>query len=58
MQGIVLLGIFLKVTPFARDANLTDEDVMERSEKALYKYFGKRGAAVVGSEYAVCAAGL
>ncbi len=47
MQGIVLLGIFLQVTPFARDANLSDEDVMERSEQALRKYFGKRGEAVV-----------
>ncbi len=47
MQGIVLLGIFLQVTPFAQDANLSDEDVMERSEQALSKYFGKRGEAVV-----------
>lgn len=47
MQGIVLLGIFLKVTPFAKNANLDDADVMERSEKALHKYFGKRGEAVV-----------
>jgi len=47
MQGIVLLGIFLQVTPFAADANLDDEDVMERSEQALRKYFGKRGEAVV-----------
>ena len=47
MQGIVLLGIFLRVTPFAGDADLDDDDVMERSEQALRKYFGKRGEAVV-----------
>ena len=47
MQGIVLLGIFLRVTPFAGDANLEDEDVMERSEQALRKYFGSRGEKVV-----------
>ena len=47
MQGIVLLGIFLRVTPFAGDANLSDDDVLERSEQALRKYFGKRGEAVV-----------
>lgn len=47
MQGIVLLGIFLRVTPFAAQAGLSDEDVMARSEKALRKYFGKRGEAVV-----------
>ncbi len=47
MQGIVLLGIFLKVTPFADDAGLTYSAVMERAESALRKYFGKRGEAVV-----------
>ena len=47
MQGIVLLGIFLKVTPFDEEAGMTYEEVMERAEKALRKYFGKRGEAVV-----------
>ena len=47
MQGIVLLGIFLRVTPFAGEANLEDKDVMERSEQALQKYFGSRGEKVV-----------
>lgn len=47
MQGIVLLGIFLKITPFANDAGLAYSDVMERAESALRKYFGKRGEAVV-----------
>ncbi len=47
MQGIVLLGIFLRVTPFAQEAGLTGEEVLARSEKALRKYFGKRGEAVV-----------
>ena len=47
MQGIVLLGIFLKVTPFAKDAGIEDAEVLARSEKALRKYFGKRGDQVV-----------
>jgi pyruvate-ferredoxin/flavodoxin oxidoreductase len=47
MQGIVLLGIFLKVTPFDEEAGISSEEVMNRSEKALRKYFGKRGEAVV-----------
>lgn len=47
MQGIVLLGIFLKVTPFSEEADLTYPQVMERAESALRKYFGKRGEAVV-----------
>jgi len=47
MQGIVLLGIFLRVTPFAAEAGLDDSEVLARSEKALRKYFGKRGEKVV-----------
>ncbi len=47
MQGVVLLGIFLKTTPFAEDANLTYAEVMAGVETAVRKYFGKRGEAVV-----------
>lgn len=47
MQGIVLLGAFLRLTPYAKDANMTDEQVYAGVEKALRKYFGKRGEQVV-----------
>jgi pyruvate-ferredoxin/flavodoxin oxidoreductase len=47
MQGIVLLGAFLKLTPYAKDANMSDEQVYAGVEKALRKYFGKRGDQVV-----------
>ena len=47
MQGIVLLGAFLKLTPYARDAEMADEQVYAGVEKALRKYFGKRGDRVV-----------
>ena len=47
MQGIVLLGAFLKLTPFAKASNMTDEAVYAGVEKALRKYFGKRGEQVV-----------
>ena len=47
MQGIVLLGIFLKATPFQEEAGLSAEEVMEGVEVAVRKYFGKRGEAVV-----------
>ncbi len=47
MQGIVLLGNFLKVTPFAAQAGLSDSEVMVGVEQALRKYFGQRGEAVV-----------
>jgi pyruvate-ferredoxin/flavodoxin oxidoreductase len=47
MQGIVLLGAFLKLTPYAKESSMTDDQVYEGVEKALRKYFGKRGDRVV-----------
>jgi pyruvate-ferredoxin/flavodoxin oxidoreductase len=47
MQGIVLLGAFLKLTPFSQESGMSDEQVLEGVEKALRKYFGKRGEQVV-----------
>jgi pyruvate-ferredoxin/flavodoxin oxidoreductase len=47
MQGIVLLGAFLKLTPYAKQSQMTDDQVYEGVERALTKYFGKRGARVV-----------
>ncbi|MCI0741951.1 MAG: 2-oxoacid:acceptor oxidoreductase family protein [Gemmataceae bacterium] len=47
MQGIVLLGAFLKLTPYAKDSDSSDEQVYAGVEKALRKYFGKRGDQVV-----------
>jgi pyruvate-ferredoxin/flavodoxin oxidoreductase len=47
MQGIVLLGAFLKLTPYGRQSGMTDEHVYAGVEKALRKYFGKRGDRVV-----------
>jgi len=47
MQGIVLLGAFLKLTPFASESGMSDDEVYAGVEKALRKYFGKRGEQVV-----------
>ena len=47
MQGIVLLGAFLKLTPYASESGMTDDEVYEGVETALRKYFGKRGERVV-----------
>ncbi len=47
MQGIVLLGAFLKLTPFADDCGMSDDEVYAGVEKALRKYFGSRGERVV-----------
>ncbi len=47
MQGIVLLGIFLRCTPFLREQHLSEEEVFAAVERSLRKYFGKRGEQVV-----------
>jgi pyruvate-ferredoxin/flavodoxin oxidoreductase len=47
MQGIVLLGAFLRLTPFAEKANLDAKKLFASLEKTLTKYFGKRGGQVV-----------
>jgi pyruvate-ferredoxin/flavodoxin oxidoreductase len=45
--GIVLLGVFLKVTPFQKDHSISEEVLFKGVEKSLRKYFGKRGEQVV-----------
>jgi pyruvate-ferredoxin/flavodoxin oxidoreductase len=47
MQGIALLGAFLRLTPFASNASLDEEALFSGLEKTLKRYFGKRGAQVV-----------
>jgi pyruvate-ferredoxin/flavodoxin oxidoreductase len=43
MQGIVLLGVFLKVTPLAKEHGLDKDHLFSAMEKIVRKYFGKRG---------------
>jgi pyruvate-ferredoxin/flavodoxin oxidoreductase len=47
MQGISLLGAFLRLTPFREHADLTAVQLFQKLEQTLHKYFGKRGARVV-----------
>jgi pyruvate-ferredoxin/flavodoxin oxidoreductase len=47
MQGIVLLGVFLRVAPFVSERGLKDAEVYAAIEKSLRKFFGKRGEKVV-----------
>ncbi len=46
-QGVVLLGVFLRVTPFREQSGLSEEELFELVRKPLVKYFGKRGGKVV-----------
>ena len=43
----MLLGAFLKLTPYARQSEMSDDQVYAGVETALRKYFGKRGDRVV-----------
>ena len=47
MQGIVLLGIFLKATPFLDRSGISEGELMISVEKSLRKYFSNRGEQVV-----------
>jgi pyruvate-ferredoxin/flavodoxin oxidoreductase len=47
MQGVCLVGIFIRVTPFASRSGMGDDQVLESVEKYIRKYFGKRGEHVV-----------
>jgi len=47
MQGIVLVGIFLRCTPFADEKGLSGEDVLGLAEKIVRGRFSKRGETVV-----------
>jgi len=47
MQGVCLVGIFIRVTPFASRSGMSDEQVLASVEKYIRKYFGKRGETVV-----------
>jgi len=47
MQGIVLLGVFLKVAPFVQERGLSGTEVDAAVEKSLRKFFGKRGEKII-----------
>lgn len=47
MQGVVLLGVFLRVAPFIERRGLADDELFAGVERSLRKFFGKRGEAVI-----------
>ncbi len=53
MQGIALVGVFLRVSPFAARAGLDRPALMEAVRANLTRFFGKRGAKVVDANLAV-----
>lgn len=53
MQGIALVGVFLRLSPFAARQGLGEEELFEALRDVLGRYFGKRGAAVVDANLAL-----
>jgi pyruvate-ferredoxin/flavodoxin oxidoreductase len=55
MQGVALVGVFLRVAPFAGRAGLDRDTLLEAVRARLGRFFGKRGGAVVDANLAVIA---
>jgi pyruvate-ferredoxin/flavodoxin oxidoreductase len=55
MQGVALVGVFLRVAPFAERAGLDRDTLLAAVRERLGRFFGKRGGAVVDANLAVIA---
>jgi pyruvate-ferredoxin/flavodoxin oxidoreductase len=53
MQGVALVGVFLKVSPFAERAGLDRPALRDAVRTNLTRFFGKRGTSVVDANLAV-----
>jgi pyruvate-ferredoxin/flavodoxin oxidoreductase len=53
MQGVALVGVFLRVSPLATRAGLDSDQLMTAVRKQLGRFFGKRGGKVVDANLAV-----
>ncbi|MFL5644183.1 MAG: 2-oxoacid:acceptor oxidoreductase family protein [Chloroflexota bacterium] len=56
MQGIALVGVFLRVAPFAAEAGLGREALLAAVGERLGRFFGKRGRAVIDANLELVAA--
>jgi pyruvate-ferredoxin/flavodoxin oxidoreductase len=56
MQGVALVGVFLRVTPFAGEAGLGRDALMAEVAERLARFFGKRGNEILKANLAVIAA--
>jgi pyruvate-ferredoxin/flavodoxin oxidoreductase len=53
MQGVALVGVFLRVAPFAAAVGMGRHRLLEAVGERLERFFGKRGANVVRANLAV-----
>ncbi|HET7677984.1 MAG TPA: 2-oxoacid:acceptor oxidoreductase family protein [Candidatus Limnocylindrales bacterium] len=56
MQGVALVGVFLRLTPFAARAGLGRDELLEAVRPQLVRFFGKRGGRVVDANLELIAA--
>ncbi len=56
MQGIALVGVFLRVAPFVAEAGLDRDAVLAAVGERLGRFFGKRGRAVIDANLELVAA--
>jgi pyruvate-ferredoxin/flavodoxin oxidoreductase len=56
MQGVALVGAFLRSTPFAAEAGLDRDALLEAVGDRLGRFFGKRGRAVLDANLELVAA--
>jgi pyruvate-ferredoxin/flavodoxin oxidoreductase len=56
MQGVALVGVFLRATPFAAIAGYGRDDLLDALRPHLERFFGKRGGRVVEANFDLVAA--
>jgi pyruvate-ferredoxin/flavodoxin oxidoreductase len=56
MQGVALVGVFLRVAPFAAQAGLDRETLLREAGARLDRFLGKKGKAVLAANRALIAA--
>ncbi|HSO29166.1 MAG TPA: 2-oxoacid:acceptor oxidoreductase family protein [Candidatus Sulfomarinibacteraceae bacterium] len=55
MQGVALVGVFLRVSPFAGRAGMDRDGLLTAVRERLGRFFGKRGGSVVDANLEVIA---
>ncbi len=55
MQGVALVGVFLRVAPFAADAGFDRAALLDAVRSRLGRFYGKRGTAVIDANLALIA---
>ncbi len=53
MQGVALVGVFLRISPFPARAGLDRDQLLDAVRARLGRFFGKRGGAVVDANMRV-----